>query len=133
MIQIPAAQIEFNEGGNTIWVHSPIGATILRIKTTGKITVDGKCENVCSHSDMVVKEDIHICLSEDAKPVTALERLKQTFDQIGVPYVETKENGYSYINTCSWEEQQAGKIKGKLLGNQVFFEFAPDGSVASTP
>lgn len=67
MISIPAAQIQFQEGGNTIWVHSPIGATILRIKATGKIVVDDKCINVCSHSDMAVTGDIHICLADDAE------------------------------------------------------------------
>lgn len=66
MIQIPAALIEFVDGGNTIWVHSPNGATILRIKTLGKISVNKECENICSHSDIIVKDDIHICLSDDA-------------------------------------------------------------------
>ncbi len=61
---IKAAQIEFNEGGNTIWVHGPEGATILRIKSTGKIKVSRECENVCSHSDMIVEGDIEICLVE---------------------------------------------------------------------
>lgn len=65
MIQIPAALIEFVEGGNTIWVHSPEGATILRIKTMGKITVNHECENICSHSDIIVKDDISICLVEE--------------------------------------------------------------------
>lgn len=65
MIQIPAALIEFVEGGNTIWVHSPEGATILRIKTRGKITVDRECVNICSHSDMIVNDDISICLVEE--------------------------------------------------------------------
>lgn len=59
---ITAAEIEFDEGGNTIWVHGPQGATILRIKATGKILVHTECINVCSHSDMVVQGDITICL-----------------------------------------------------------------------
>ena len=62
MIQIPAACIEFVEGGNTIWVHSPIGATILRIKCTGKIIVERECSNIVSHSDMIVTGDIQMCL-----------------------------------------------------------------------
>jgi len=119
MIQIPAAQIEFNEGGNTIWVHSPLGGTILRIKTMGKITVNAECENICSHSDMIVKEDIHVCLSEDAKKLTDLDRLRETFDAIGAPYEETiTPQGYHKIY---------------LSNDRVLFEFYPDGSVASTP
>lgn len=68
MIQIPAHSIEFSDGGNTIWIHSPVGATILRIKTMGQIRVskEGECENICSHSDMIVQEDIDICLADDA-------------------------------------------------------------------
>jgi len=119
MLQIPAACIEFVDGGNTIWIHSPNGATILRIKTMGKITVNSECENICSHSDMIVKDGIHICLSEDAKQLTALDRLKETFDAIGAPYEETiTPQGYHKIY---------------LSNDRVLFEFYPDGSVASTP
>lgn len=66
MIQIPAACIEFVEGGNTIFVHSPKGATVLRIKAvgSGRIVVNRKCENICSHSDIFVEGDIEICLVE---------------------------------------------------------------------
>jgi hypothetical protein len=61
-IQIPVAILEFVEGGNTIWVHSPDGATVLRIKTKGRITVDRECSNTVSHADIVVDAPIHICL-----------------------------------------------------------------------
>jgi Ca2+-dependent lipid-binding protein len=65
-IKIDVAQLEFEEGGNTIWIHSPIGATVLRIKTMGKLTTKKGCKNVCSHADIVVNEDIEICLADDA-------------------------------------------------------------------
>jgi hypothetical protein len=61
---IDAAQVEFVEGGNTIWVHSPTGATILRIQTKGKIRVKQACINSVAHSDMVVADDIEICIPE---------------------------------------------------------------------
>lgn len=65
-ISIPVGLIEFNEGGNTIWIQSE-GGTILRIKTLGKIKVD-KCKtSPVSHADIIVKEDINFCVSEDAK------------------------------------------------------------------
>lgn len=63
MIQIEAALIEFMPGGNTIWVHGPNGATVLRIKSTGKIVVNNVCGNICSHSDMVVVGDIDVCVT----------------------------------------------------------------------
>ncbi len=66
-IKIPVVELEFEEGGNTIWVHNPIGATVLRIKTMGKITTNKECENVCSHSDIIVPDDINICLANDAE------------------------------------------------------------------
>lgn len=67
-IQIPVSMLEFDEGGNTVWIHGPQGATVLRIKTMKKITV-GKtdCENICSHSDILVQDGIEFCLAEDAE------------------------------------------------------------------
>ena len=61
-IHIEAAEVETNEGGNTIWVHSPNGSTILRIKCTGKIIVNACCINDVAHSDMIVQGDINLCL-----------------------------------------------------------------------
>ena len=62
-IRIPAAEIEFDPDGKTLWVHSPLGATILRIKTMGKIVVDRCDMNPVSHADIVVKDDIKICVT----------------------------------------------------------------------
>jgi hypothetical protein len=134
MYQINAACIEFVDGGNTIWVHSPIGATILRIKTLGKITVNGECENICSHSDMIVKENIEICLSDDTKVVSDLEKLKQTFDSIDVNYIEIDDgNGYCSLHTCTDEEKKANKLEPKTFrGRDIFFEFF-EGKLASVP
>lgn len=64
-IQIPASVIEFDEGGNTIWIQNTEGSTAIRIKTMGKIKTDRCLTSPVSHSDIVVKEDINICLSED--------------------------------------------------------------------
>ena len=68
-VTIPAAQIEFHEGGHTLWVHSPLGATILRIKLMGgKFRVDESCENSVSHADMIIPEgDVTVCLTDDAE------------------------------------------------------------------
>lgn len=72
-IKISAAQIEFYEGGNTIWVHSPQGGTILRIKCTGKICIE-QCQNspishgdIVVHGDIIVQGNIHICVSNDTE------------------------------------------------------------------
>lgn len=63
-VQIPAGVVEFNEGGNTIWVQSVHG-TIMRIKCTGKI-VTNQCKNSpCSHVDMIIQGDVEFCLSQD--------------------------------------------------------------------
>lgn len=67
-VLIPAAQIEFVDGGNTIWVHGPDGATVLRIKATGKVVAVRGCTNVCSHSDMVVLGDIEVCVVQRDLP-----------------------------------------------------------------
>lgn len=62
-IKIYVGELEFNKGGNTIWVHSPDGFTVLRIKTLGKIKVN-KCDtDGYSHCDIIVKEDINFCVN----------------------------------------------------------------------
>lgn len=132
MISIPAALIEFVEDGNTIWVHGPMGATILRLKTMGKIKVNGECENICSHSDMIVQNDIEICLSDDAKSVTDLDRMKDTFDKIGVHYVEKLEGEYTYLYMATEEEQKAGEKNTRCLTMEIFFEFQ-NGKLSSHP
>jgi len=60
-IEIPVALVEFDEGGHTIWVQSMEG-TVLRIKCTGKIKVDKRCQNNVAHADMEVQGDIEVCL-----------------------------------------------------------------------
>ena len=66
-ITIPVAQLEFEEGGDTIWIHSPQGCTTMRIKTMGKIVVDKCNTSPVSHCDIMLDKDINICLSEDAQ------------------------------------------------------------------
>lgn len=61
-ITVPVAELQFIDSGNTIWVHGPQGATVLRIKTPkGQITVNRECENLCSHCDLIVDGDIEFC------------------------------------------------------------------------
>lgn len=62
-VEIPVTLLEFVVGGNTIWVHSPVGATVLRIKTDGCINVSVCDSNPVSHSDISVQGNINICLA----------------------------------------------------------------------
>ena len=62
--QLLAGCIEFDEGGTTIWVQSPEGATMLRIKCK-RITIDHICTNTVAHADILVPGGIEICLPED--------------------------------------------------------------------
>lgn len=65
-INIPVSVVEFDDGGNTIWIQSE-GGTTLRIKCTGKIRTD-MCEtSPISHCDIIVNGDINFCISEDAE------------------------------------------------------------------
>jgi hypothetical protein len=59
---IPVEQMEFHEGQQTIWIHAPNGTTALRIKCTGKITVDKECTSPVVHGDIMVQGDINICI-----------------------------------------------------------------------
>lgn len=61
-VRIEATEIEFHQGQNTIWVHSPLGGTVLRIKCTGKINIHPNCTNNLPHADMQVQGDIDVCM-----------------------------------------------------------------------
>ena len=64
---------------------------------------------------------------------TDLLRLKETFDTIGVPYIEVDDgDGYRSIHTCSEEEQKKGKLEVNFYRQDVFFEFQ-NGKLVSTP
>lgn len=65
LVNIPVALLEFHEGQQTIWIHGPTGFTVLRIKCTGKITVDAACNNLSAHADIMVAGDIKICIPEN--------------------------------------------------------------------
>jgi hypothetical protein len=67
--QIPVALLEFDEGHHTLWIHSPKGATVLRIKCTGKINVSPGCLNPVAHADIRVEGDIDICVPEEVEHV----------------------------------------------------------------
>ena len=66
-IAIPVNEIEFDEGGHTLWVQAPSG-TVLRLKTTapGGITVRKEFINPVSHVDVVTDQPIEVCLVEEA-------------------------------------------------------------------
>lgn len=59
-VQLEAVGLEFDEGGNTIWIHGP-GGTLLRIKCSGRITVTA-CSAPTAHADVMVDGDIAFCL-----------------------------------------------------------------------
>lgn len=61
-VQLHAVGLEFEEGGNTIWVHGENG-TILRIKCTGKIHVTA-CDGPSPHADVQVQGDISFCVPD---------------------------------------------------------------------
>ncbi len=62
--ELKAAVIEFDEGGNTLWVHGPEGGTILRIKCTGKITTKVCKTSPIPHADAMIEGDLEFCLGE---------------------------------------------------------------------
>ena len=76
-IAIPVSLLEFDEGGNTLWVHSPNGCTVLRVKLAGKFRTSSCGENaVSSHADITIHRDGHpgvhdgdvtFCLAKDAE------------------------------------------------------------------
>ena len=67
LVKIPVSFLEFNVDGNTIWIHDRRGGTAFRIKTKGKIKIDVCNNSPLSHGDLIVDQDIDICISENAK------------------------------------------------------------------
>lgn len=65
-IQLEAIGLEFDEGGNTIWIHGSQG-TILRVKCSGRITAE-RCSAPGPHADVLVKGDISFCVPEPELP-----------------------------------------------------------------
>jgi hypothetical protein len=66
-ITISAGIIEFNSGGNTVWIQSTEGSTTLRIKCSGKINVERCKDSPVSHCDIYIQGDINFCISKDAQ------------------------------------------------------------------
>lgn len=67
---IEVLALEFDEGGNTLWVHGRKG-TVLRVKTTGKIYVKDCGERTSgSHADVVTKDDVTMCMGSDEIDIT---------------------------------------------------------------
>lgn len=62
-IQLEAVGLEFNEGGNTIWIHGPHG-TILRVKCSGRVTAT-RCSAPGPHADVLVEGNITFCVPEE--------------------------------------------------------------------
>lgn len=59
-ILLEAMGLEFEEGGNTIWIHGSQG-TILRIKCSGRI-MTSSCSAPGPHADVLVEGDIKFCV-----------------------------------------------------------------------
>ncbi len=65
-VTLPALAVEFDEGGNTLWVQG-LGGTLLRIKTEGKITTTECVSSPLSHGDLNITQDIEICIGFEQK------------------------------------------------------------------
>lgn len=70
-IQLETVGLEFDEGGNTIWIHSS-GGTMLRIKCSGQITTKS-CSAPTAHADVLVAGDIEFCVPAEMLSGTPVE------------------------------------------------------------
>jgi hypothetical protein len=63
-VNVEVSTLEFVVGGNTIWIHSPKGATVLRIQTPPgkKISIHEGCQNIVAHADIRSADAIEVCL-----------------------------------------------------------------------
>lgn len=64
--------------------------------------------------------------------MTPLQRLRIVFKEIGVPFVEEKdEEGWTTLYCCSDQEQEKGELS--KYSTHVYFEFNKDEDLASSP
>lgn len=66
-IKVPVCELEFKVGGDTIWVHSPLGATVLRIKAKEGFLVQMCADNPVTHLDVYFESKLNICVGPDAR------------------------------------------------------------------
>lgn len=62
MLEIPVEMLQIDDGGRAMWLHDENGSTVMRLQTTGIITLNHKCTNNCPHVDIRVSGDIEICV-----------------------------------------------------------------------
>ncbi len=65
-VTIDVTQLEFEEGGKTLWVHNAQGATVLRLKFEGGIHSTVGCHNVCAHADAFIAGSLVFCIPDAA-------------------------------------------------------------------
>jgi hypothetical protein len=51
-IKVPVCEMEIDVEGKTIWIHSPLGATVLRIKCWSGIELSKCTDNPVTHFDL---------------------------------------------------------------------------------
>lgn len=76
-VEVPVSVLEFDVGGDTMWVHNADGMTVLRIKLPPgtKFAAEGGCQNLCSHLDLTILGEVAegrqgpvtVCLAGDAE------------------------------------------------------------------
>jgi hypothetical protein len=76
-IKVPVCELEIDTNSNTIWVHSPLGATVLRIKCWNGIELETCMDNPVTHFDLniglaptqslPVSGKVKICLGPDVE------------------------------------------------------------------
>lgn len=91
-VVVPALAIEFEEGGDTLWVQG-LGGTLLRIKTSGKITSEDCPTSPFSHGDVAINQNINICLGFEQRYADEYfdavnEPVKKMLERRGIEPVE---------------------------------------------
>lgn len=82
-MKIAVREIEFEEGGNTIWVHSPKGTTPLRIKCNGKIVVHRNQTDKCASIQIMLGGNIHVMLPAKKLTERGLAKMEKDLEEMG--------------------------------------------------
>lgn len=64
-VTVPAAQIEFVQGGDTLWIHGPDGSTILRLtglNAACRFTATRCATSPVPHGDGILAGPLTLCI-----------------------------------------------------------------------
>ncbi len=72
-IKVPVAEMDIDTNSGVIWINSPLGVTVLRIKCWGGMKINKCADSPVTHFDLNVgmmrSLPVEVCLGPDAERI----------------------------------------------------------------